>query len=234
MKREREAMTSRYLQWHAQSVNRGPRTRAELGSREFKNFRRIIGWYDSNRKDLKDMSLLDVGSADDHFVNAVGERMCASSISGEGINLDVDRMPFADESFDIVTSFACIEHIKNTEYFLAEMYRVLKNSGLVFITTPNWRYCYKSFFDEPTHYTPFTPERLRAVLSISGFQNVSIYPGLRLKPKIMYTMRGNYFVAAALPFRGDSILRHVLPILCGRSTSVIAVGIKDRNEGPSN
>ena len=60
--------------------------------------------------------------------------------SGEGITFylfDGVRLPFADEHFDLVTSFQVIEHIVDVDAYLVEIYRVLKLQGMAVFTTPN-------------------------------------------------------------------------------------------------
>jgi len=47
------------------------------------------------------------------------------------------RLPFEDESFDLVTSVEGIEHLENPHGFLREINRVLKPDGWVILTTPN-------------------------------------------------------------------------------------------------
>jgi len=47
------------------------------------------------------------------------------------------KLPFKDESFDMVISFQVIEHIPNTNEFLSEAKRVLKTEGILIIATPN-------------------------------------------------------------------------------------------------
>jgi ubiquinone/menaquinone biosynthesis C-methylase UbiE len=42
-----------------------------------------------------------------------------------------------DQSVDLLFAGECIEHIEDTEAFLAEIYRVLKFDGVVIFTTPN-------------------------------------------------------------------------------------------------
>ncbi|MBS0000872.1 MAG: methyltransferase domain-containing protein [Cyclobacteriaceae bacterium] len=42
-----------------------------------------------------------------------------------------------DQSFDTVVSFQVIEHIRDDEMFLREIYRILKPGGMALITTPN-------------------------------------------------------------------------------------------------
>ncbi len=49
-------------------------------------------------------------------------------------------LPFPDNSFDAVTNFHVIEHLRERELAIDEMYRVLKPSGWLMLITPNrWR-----------------------------------------------------------------------------------------------
>lgn len=45
--------------------------------------------------------------------------------------------PFDDGSFDAVVSFQVIEHIKDDNHFISEIYRILKDGGRCYLTTPN-------------------------------------------------------------------------------------------------
>ena len=47
------------------------------------------------------------------------------------------ELPFKDSSFDIVTSYQCIEHIPNPKAALHEMMRVCKPDGVICIVGPN-------------------------------------------------------------------------------------------------
>ncbi|MEI6122095.1 MAG: class I SAM-dependent methyltransferase [Bacteroidota bacterium] len=42
-----------------------------------------------------------------------------------------------DNSFDVVVTFQVIEHIKDDQFFLQEIHRVLKQNGILILTTPN-------------------------------------------------------------------------------------------------
>jgi len=53
-----------------------------------------------------------------------------------------------DQTFDTVVSFQVIEHIRDDQLFLREIYRVLKPGGTAYITTPNKR---KSLTRNPWH-----------------------------------------------------------------------------------
>lgn len=47
------------------------------------------------------------------------------------------KIPFKNNSFDLVLSSESIEHVLNPDTFLKEIYRVLKPGGIILITTPN-------------------------------------------------------------------------------------------------
>ncbi|MCG8356616.1 MAG: class I SAM-dependent methyltransferase [Kiloniellales bacterium] len=51
--------------------------------------------------------------------------------------VDCERLPFADNSFDIVISHHVIEHVFDQKLHLSEIRRVLKPSGLAYLATPN-------------------------------------------------------------------------------------------------
>ena len=52
------------------------------------------------------------------------------------LNLEVDDLPFDDNSVDVVFSYHTIEHIQNYLGLLAEIHRVLKPRGRLFIGVP--------------------------------------------------------------------------------------------------
>lgn len=50
---------------------------------------------------------------------------------------DILNLPLPDESFDAIGSHNVIEHISDVPKFLKEQIRLVKNSGLIFISAPN-------------------------------------------------------------------------------------------------
>jgi ubiquinone/menaquinone biosynthesis C-methylase UbiE len=48
-----------------------------------------------------------------------------------------DRLPFDDNSMDVVTMLAVLEHIEAEEAVLAEIYQVLKPAGKLVLTVPS-------------------------------------------------------------------------------------------------
>lgn len=95
---------------------------------------------------------------------------------------DATRLPFKNESFDVVTCFSTIEHIAgytNRSKALEEIFRVLKKGGYLAITVPNkWNLFYylwskkiqkrkNSDFGYEYFYTPLS---LRKALLKTGFE----------------------------------------------------------------
>jgi len=53
------------------------------------------------------------------------------------VQTSATNLPFADESFGVVTALHVIEHIKEDKAVLDEAYRVLKTNGVMLLVTPN-------------------------------------------------------------------------------------------------
>jgi SAM-dependent methyltransferase len=51
---------------------------------------------------------------------------------------DATRLPFSDETFDVVITSEVLEHIQDDVAAIAEMYRVLKPGGIFAVTVPSW------------------------------------------------------------------------------------------------
>jgi len=103
----------------------------------------------------KDKIVLDAGCGQGYgafFLSHVAKSISAIDIANEAINdakknyvrpnlyfksMNVAKMEFPDDSFDVVCSFEVIEHLDDYQTFLTEIVRVLKPSGHFFVSTPN-------------------------------------------------------------------------------------------------
>lgn len=54
------------------------------------------------------------------------------------LKADTSALPFADGSFELVTSNMVFEHVENPEAILREIRRVLRLQGRLIVLTPNW------------------------------------------------------------------------------------------------
>ncbi len=115
----------------------------EKGKYYFRHFNRFLP--------LEEKSILEVGCGDGGIVKAFGERSKCIGIDiferrdekgrpmleKNNINYkiyDGKQFPFPDNHFDIVCSFATMEHFSDPDNVLKEMKRVLKNEGKILIS----------------------------------------------------------------------------------------------------
>jgi 2-polyprenyl-3-methyl-5-hydroxy-6-metoxy-1,4-benzoquinol methylase len=53
------------------------------------------------------------------------------------VNLNSDKIPFENKTFDVVGSFYSVEHIHDIDFFAKELQRILKDDGIAWFLTPN-------------------------------------------------------------------------------------------------
>lgn len=87
-------------------------------------------------------------------------------------DLNRDKLPFEDDSFDLVVAGHVIEHLEKPVDFFGDCVRVCKPGGLLYVESPSERSLFlpgfpfahekfysTSFFDDPTHVgRPFSPQ----------------------------------------------------------------------------
>lgn len=89
-------------------------------------------------------------------------------------DLETDKYPYDDESFDVVFSKSVIEHMRDPFHFIDECARLLKPGGSLLLMTPSWRTQYINFYDDPTHVRPFTEKGLRQLLLMRGYRQIRV------------------------------------------------------------
>ena len=73
--------------------------------------------------------------------------------------VDMQKLPFPCEEFDVVISDQVIQHLPNPWLAIQESFRVLKKGGLAIHTTSFWN----PIFNYPKDYCRFSPEALLAL-----------------------------------------------------------------------
>ena len=146
-------------------------------------------------------------------------------------DIEKDRFPFEDNSFDFIFSKSVIEHVYNTDNFLDESFRVLKPGGIVVLMTPDWQSQMKFFWDDYTHVRPFSRKGLQNVLKLKNFQEVECfrffqlpfvwkYPFLRFVPRIIALLPD------FLRFRDADEMRSRVFVRFSKEQMLIAKGVK--------
>lgn len=89
-------------------------------------------------------------------------------------DLNQDKIPFSDDSFDLVVASHIIEHVARPIDFFADCLRVCKPGGILYVEAPSERSLWLpgmpfnhhlfhslSFYDDPTHCSrPWSPQSL--------------------------------------------------------------------------
>ncbi len=79
----------------------------------------------------------DFPNAKAHACDYHTDRFAISDVEIKQVHLDNGPLPYADNSFDLITCTEVFEHVENYRAILREMRRILKPGGMVVITTPN-------------------------------------------------------------------------------------------------
>lgn len=160
--------------------------------------------------DLPGRLVLEVGAGtgrDADKLAGLGASVCALDYSEESLALmarsirptvhivcgDGFRLPFPDETFDVVFHQGLLEHFKNPGDLLDEHLRVLKRGGLLLVDVPQ-KYHYYTVLKHililigkwfAGWETEFSLAQLRALLEERGMQVVAVY-GHNPSPPIWY------------------------------------------------
>lgn len=101
------------------------------------------------------------------------------------LRMDVTRLAFPDQYFDLIVSVETLEHLSETaiERFLCEITRTLRGEGTFVITTPN-RPVYSSLTKTKGHISEKSVSELRDLL-IKYFGSIKFYfeSAPKLKPR---------------------------------------------------
>ena len=71
------------------------------------------------------------------FVNMLQSVDASTVESCHEIDFNIERMPYADNTFDAVTAWGIAEHLENPYHFMREVHRVLKDNGLFIMSVPS-------------------------------------------------------------------------------------------------
>lgn len=113
----------------------------ELSHKEYLDLlvKKLIGDFNPKR-------VLDVGCGEGELVSTFqkhGVETYGIDISKQSllharnvVQADAEKIPFKNNTFDLMIAHHSLEHLKNPEYFIKECKRVLKENGIVCVVVP--------------------------------------------------------------------------------------------------
>jgi SAM-dependent methyltransferase len=85
----------------------------------------------------------------------------------------IERMPFADSSFDLALALDVIEHLPDDLPALRELFRTLRPGGSLLVTVPALRMLWSAHDVANGHYRRYTLGELQGQVETVGFEVVS-------------------------------------------------------------
>jgi len=138
------------------------------------------------------------------------------------VEADLQAIPAASGSIDLVLNIQVLEHVSDPARVVAELSRVLKPGGQLFLTAPQGWHEHQ----EPHDYFRFTRFSLLQIFHEAGFTSIEIEPiggyfhylGHRLTyvPKILFSERGGLLRGLLFPLEVVSLgfFCFLLPVCC--------------------
>jgi SAM-dependent methyltransferase len=127
---------------------------------------------------------------------------------------DICHLPLRDNSVDVIINEFVLEHTKNPQVIVKEIYRVLKPGGLIYLAVP----FVASFHSSPDDYYRWSKEGLRELLS--DFKEEEI--GIRCGPTSALVSIINEWLATLFSF-GSRRLQQILLMVFMIITSPLKV-----------
>ena len=85
------------------------------------------------------------------------------------IDFDVDNMPYHDQELPTIMCFEVLEHLFNPLHFLLECLRILRDNGMMIMTTPSGLYP-KWMQSNHVHFHEIDLKRLLILIDRAGFK----------------------------------------------------------------
>jgi SAM-dependent methyltransferase len=128
--------------------------------------------------------ILDLGcgsGGNKKYLESIGFKKIISAdymSTGAEYLVDVHRLPFASQSFDMIVTTATLEHFYNQFIAFKEMNRVLKDKGMLIATGSFW----ESWHGNSCFH--ITPAGINLLCQFAGFELIDIWSGWGFIPSV--------------------------------------------------
>jgi len=90
------------------------------------------------------------------------------------VEANAKKLPFIDESFNLVLILDILEHIQCPNSAILEICRVLKKEGFAIFTVPAYNFLWSEHDKISGHYRRYNIKDLRSTLELKGFRTIKI------------------------------------------------------------
>ncbi len=178
----------KFIEKSIETFKRGEITALDIGC----GTGRILSMLENNSK-INSLYALDFNKS---MLNYCRRRFKNSKKIKELIQADISlKLPFDDDSFDIITSIRVLKYNQNWPKILEECYRILRKNGILTFEMPNKLSINRFSKDDVTIFSASEKE-LKLVLKQIGFKILKIKGGPVL-PGFLYDLIANEAFAKA-------------------------------------
>jgi 2-polyprenyl-3-methyl-5-hydroxy-6-metoxy-1,4-benzoquinol methylase len=143
----------------------------------------------------KENNVLDVGAGDGHFIEIAKKRgwnayatefddKAVKVIEEKGVNViqgKLDISNYKSNMFDVIFWSEVIEHINDPVEEVKKFHYLLREGGIVHVTTPNFNSISHKYlgnkwtvFNYPEHLSYYTPKTIKFLFNSNGFHTKSV------------------------------------------------------------
>jgi len=173
-------------------------------------------WFQGLKK--SNLQVLDLGSAtggNTLHIASLGHIVTSAEFSDIGIQIqrskgiqvvqaDARKLPFEDESFDVVICLDVMEHIEEDFLVISEISRVLRSGGRFLISVPEDPKLWSSHDVSVNHVRRYTRNSLLNILEYTNLKVTNLWSTLFLLRPV---------VVVARKFNNGSSLKRINPLL---------------------
>ena len=174
-------------------------------------------------------SFLEIGCGTGFVISAVSKSFPGAKLSGseyleEGLTYARHRVPLAEftqmdarnipyeSQIDVIGAFDVLEHIKEDEVVLHQIFKALNPGGAVFITVPQHRWMWSAVDEYACHVRRYSATELHQKVSNTGFEILRSTSFISMLLPAMYLSR--FFQRKKFDMNIDDIAGlHISPIL---------------------
>lgn len=160
------------------------------------------------RNILRTVGCTSIGiDVSEECIKYASEKSIQEGLASDFLVGSIESLPFIEKTFDIVIASHIIEHVPFPEKIFLELKRILKDGGILLLTTPNYTSFWplaelifdhtiakKGYSLHDQHITKFNPSMIKKLFKKTGFSDtvVETYYTLSLPLSLISSRWANF------------------------------------------